>query len=106
MSKFNGPLYQYFKGILSYENPDPWGEDIDREVKSPYATELCLECLHPVTPYEYFCPHCNWPTGKYVSQMPYLYIFLEGAFLRSGVDGTVKLTGFKVLGLALFACMA
>ena len=103
MSRYNGPLARLLKAVLFFDIPDPWDKEVDEQVRSFDAKELCLECLNPITPFEYLCPNCGWPCGKYVNQMPYLYIFAQGAFFRSGVDGTVRLNKKKILCLAFLA---
>jgi hypothetical protein len=68
-------------------SPDPWPAEIDAAVKDATAEPLCINCLYPQAPHQWFCPHCNYPTGDCVPLMHYLQIFPMGELLRRGVMG-------------------
>jgi hypothetical protein len=67
--------------------PDPWPEEVDLSVRAPDAIPLCIDCLYPQEGRPWFCPHCRYPTGEFVTMMPYLRIFSVGEILRRGVVG-------------------
>ena len=67
--------------------PDPWSREIDLAVKAREATPVCVNCLQPQEGHRWFCPHCAYPSGDYVTMMPYLQIFATGEVLRRGVMG-------------------
>ena len=67
--------------------PDPWSSEIDQAVKARDAIPVCSNCLYPQAGHRWFCPHCAFPTGDYVTSMPYLQIFAIGEVLRRGVIG-------------------
>src|SRR5688500_3141686 len=84
-SRFNGPLAKLLRPVSGVS--DPWPAEVDATIKQPGAEALCINCLFPQAPHPWFCPHCDYPTGDYVSIMPYLQIFPVAEVLRRGVSG-------------------
>jgi len=80
-------LIRKLQEVASNVSPDPWPQEIDHEVKTPEAVPLCVDCLYPQDEDRWFCPHCGFPTGNYVTTMHYLHIFAMGEVLRRGVIG-------------------
>ncbi len=102
MKRYNGPLMKLISG---FDIKDPWPEEVYDELNGPDAVELCIDCLEPQKKGNWLCHNCGWPTGTYNNVMDYMYIFSIGALLRSGVDGSVKLTKLRIFGLALFSLL-
>jgi hypothetical protein len=100
--QFSGPLAGLFRQLIAHSPPDPWSAEIDAAVKARDAIPLCQDCLHPQAPHQWFCPHCNFPTGDYVPMMPYLQVFWIGEILRRGVTGPGQNTDTQNVGFALF----
>jgi hypothetical protein len=93
---FNGPLAQLLRSEFRAP-PDPWPAEVDQTVKDPSAAPLCINCLFPQAPHQWFCAHCHYPTGDYVPMMPYLQIFPMAEVLRRGVIGPPeRRTGVQV----------
>jgi hypothetical protein len=67
--------------------PDPWPAEVDAAVRNRQAVPACVNCLFPQDGREWFCPHCGFPTGDYVTLMPYLQNFALGETFRRGVAG-------------------
>lgn len=78
---------RWFLGLLREVPADPWSPEIDRAVRRRDAVPVCVECLCPQEGHRWFCPHCGFPTGEYVTTMPFLQIFAVGELLRCGVIG-------------------
>ncbi len=101
---FNGPLARVLQNAFPVnDTPNPWDDEIDEAVRGTETTAVCTKCLEPGAHDTWMCRNCGWPAGEYVNMMPYLYIFSIGAFFRSGVDGSVRLTFTKMLGLGFIA---
>ena len=92
-------LVRKIRHIASTAPPDPWPEEIDLAVKDRGAIPVCVNCLYPQEGHRWLCPHCAFPTGEYVTTMPYLQVFAVGEFFRRGVIGPPAM-GF--IGLAAF----
>ncbi len=86
-------LIRRIREIASRGSPDPWPQEVDLAVKARDAIPVCINCLYPQEGHRWFCPHCAFPAGEYVTMMPYLQIFATGEVLRRGVMGTPE-TGF------------
>ncbi len=74
-------------------------EEIEDACSDPYP--VCINCMHPESAPVWFCHKCGNPTGPYSAYMPYIKIFWSGWLLRSGVDGSVKLNAFRIIGFVL-----
>ena len=37
-------------------------------------TPLCIKCLQPVDPLDYYCPHCGEATGQLTPYIPFVNI--------------------------------
>jgi hypothetical protein len=85
-SRFNGPLARIFRGASS-TYADPWPAELDMAVREPNAVPLCVSCLTPQAPHQWFCPRCGFPTNDFVPLMPYLQIYVVAEVLRRGVTG-------------------
>ena len=104
MAKFKAPLTRLLKKAFHAEDtPDPWDEETDKAVRGRETTAVCARYLEPGANETWLCRNCGFPWGDYINTMPYLYIFSIGAFFRSGVDGTARLTLSKVLGIGIIA---
>ena len=98
MAKFKAPLTRLLKKAFHAEDtPDPWDEETDKAVRGRETTAVCARYLELGANETWLCRNCGFPWGDYINTMPYLYIFSIGAFFRSGVDGTARLTLSKVL---------
>jgi hypothetical protein len=86
-------LFRKIREIASKTSPDPWPQEVDLAVKARDAVPMCINCLYPQEGHRWFCPHCAFPTGEYVTIMPYLQIFAVGEVFRRGVIGPPE-TGF------------
>lgn len=115
MGRYNGPLAKWLKKVILANAEgfsstelryieDPWltvlGEEKTREIIED-GNALCVNCLHPESEPVIHCEYCGCTTGHYAVYMPYIYLFLIGRYFRSGVDGSVKLTKFRVVGLVV-----
>lgn len=83
---FRGPLTDLLFGPPHETTPDPWPSEVDEAVRRRDAVPLCVNCLSPHG-HHWFCPHCGFPGGEYVTVMPYLHVFATGEALRRGVLG-------------------
>jgi hypothetical protein len=83
--------------------PDPWSWKVDRLVRSRWARPVCTNYLFPQNNHNWICPHCGFPTGEYVTVMPYFHIFAIGEALRRGVIGPPDRSVARFLGFMLFA---
>jgi hypothetical protein len=72
-------------------------------VRQRDAVPVCVDCLFPQERHRWFCPHCGFPTGEYVTSMPYLQIFAVGELLRRGVSGPPDKNFSRQAGFALFS---
>ena len=43
---------------------------------------LCLQCVHPVSPLDHYCPHCGQSVGQLTPYLPY-----EGIWFNAGMWG-------------------
>jgi hypothetical protein len=98
-------LIRWIREAASKAPPDPWPQELDLAVRAREATPVCINCLYPQEGHRWFCPHCAYPGGEYVTMMPYLQIFATGEVLRRGVIGPPE-KGFarKALFVILSAC--
>jgi len=90
----------WLRGLVK---PDPWPEEIDREVRMPEAIPVCHRCFLPLE-YEknrWFCSDCGAAVGPYNNILPYIRIFSIGEVLRSGVGPEASFTKFTVCGYVL-----
>lgn len=94
---------RWFLGLLRHVPADPWSPEIDQAVRKRDAVPVCVECLCPQEGHRWFCPHCGFPSGEYVTTMPYLYIFTYGELLRRGVTGPPDKSSGRFLGFAVFS---
>jgi hypothetical protein len=101
MKRLNGPLYRLLSKLWDFEAPEGYPEHTDCPED---ALPVCLNCLEPESEHQWICKQCGWPSSFYGTQMPYIKIFCLGAFFRSGVDGSVPLTKFRIIGL-IFAAL-
>ena len=100
MAIFKDPLTRLLKKAFPAEDtPDPWDDETDKAVRGRETTAVCTRCLEPSANETWLCRNCGFPSEDCVNTMPYLYIFSIGAFFRSGVEGTARLTLSKVLGI-------
>lgn len=83
--------------------PDPWPAEVDQAVRQRDAIPVCVDCLCPQEGHRWFCPHCSFPTGEYVTTMPYLHIFAYAELLRRGVTGPPDKSLGRFLGFAVFS---
>jgi hypothetical protein len=98
MKRYNGPLYWLVRKLWDFEVPSEYPE---YEECPEDAQPLCLNCLEPEDGHQWFCKQCGWPTSFYGSQMPFIKVHCLGAYFRSGVDGSVPLTPFRITGLVV-----
>jgi hypothetical protein len=82
-----GPFVWWVHSIARHAPADPWPEEIDHAVRAREAVPLCVNCLCSQDDHPWFCPHCGYPAGEYVTMMPYLQIFAVGEVFRRGVIG-------------------
>ena len=66
---------------------DPWTDELDASVKRRDAVPVCVNCLFPQPEHPWFCPHCAFPTGEYVTLLPFVQNFALGEAFRRGVSG-------------------
>ena len=95
---FNGPLARLLREAFADKHPDPWPVEMDIAVRDYTAVPLCLNCLFPQGRHSWFCPQCAYPTGDFVTSMPYLPVFVDGELFRRGVMGPPE----KRVGVLLF----
>jgi len=81
--------------------PDPWGEEIAREINGPDAIEACPHCATPQSTTAWFCPHCGSAVGPYNNLMPYVCLFSEGEVLRNGTTGKFRINVLTIAGYFL-----
>lgn len=80
-------LFRRVRAIASKTESDPWSQEVDLAVRDRGAIPVCTNCLHPQEGHRWLCPHCAFPSGEYVTTMPYLYVFAMGELFRRGVVG-------------------
>ena len=80
-------LFRKIRAMAAEAPPDPWPQEVDVAVKAREAIPVCTNCLFPQEGHRWFCPHCGYPAGEYVTTMPYLQIFAVGEVFRRGVLG-------------------
>ena len=76
--------------------PNPWDEDTEARLHEDEAVPLCPRCLEPDKEGVQFCRDCGFPTGPYAPWSPYLYVFVLGDLLRTGVDRPFRVRGTTV----------
>lgn len=81
--------------------PNPWDEDTEARLHEPEAVLLCPRCLEPEREGVQFCRDCGFAVGPYVTWSPYLYIFVLGDLLRTGVDRPFRVKSTTVCFLLL-----
>lgn len=91
--------------------PDPWSEDVARELASDEAVPLCHRCFTPHHPLEHFCPNCGAPVGECTNLLPFPYLFSIGHMLRIGTSGEYKrspltIAGFLLVGIVEYSLFA
>lgn len=98
-------IYGFCQWVLaSPRNPDPWGDDIEREVEEGETVPLCPHCLAPQAHNGWFCPECgSTAAGQYGHYLPGVYIFSFGEVLRAGVEWPGRWTLLVATGSALAA---
>lgn len=104
MELYRGPLAQWLKKVLSSDVEDPWVAVLGQEETErifEQGSVLCTNCVHPESNPQWICERCGCPSGHYTPYMPFLKIYWVGWLFRSGVDGSVPTTKFRVLGLFL-----
>lgn len=93
-------LRAWWKGLAK---PDPWPEEMDREVRTREAFPVCHRCFLPLE-YEknrWFCSDCGAAVGPYNNILPFIRIFSLGEVMRSGVGPEAPLTTFTICGYIL-----
>jgi hypothetical protein len=69
----------------------------------PEGTPLCLNCMRPVPPQAYYCPHCGEATGGLTTYLPFVNIPWQtriwGHAWRQVWSGNVSIPGrvFRLL---------
>lgn len=103
MERFNGPLYHFLRSLWDVDEPNPYGTVEFIEKGEGPEIALCLNCLAPECGHQWICAECGWPSSFYGSQMPFIDVYCMGALFRSGVDGSVELTKFRIIGLIVYS---
>ena len=90
---------------------DPWGEEIDLQIRSEDASPVCVRCFTPQAHAQWFCPECGASTGPYNNSMEYLRLFAVGEVLRNGVNGSIRhskltITGYVLLSASCYFVLA
>lgn len=98
-------LVRLWQQIAVKPQRDPWPDEADQAVRAPGAIPICVNCLHPLEGHRWLCPHCAFPSGEYLTVMPYLHIFAIGEFLRRGVTGPPDRSVPRFIGFAVFAAV-
>jgi hypothetical protein len=83
-------LAAWLRHVASRTASDPWPRDVDLEVRDPGCVPLCVSCLLPQPGRPWLCPRCAYPSGDYVTLMPYLQNFALGELFRRGVAGPTE----------------
>lgn len=86
-------------------HPDPWSEQIGREVAAEEAIPLCHRCFTPHHPLAHFCPDCGAPVGACTNLLPFPYLFSIGHTLRIGTSGSFKATPMTIIGYFLITLL-
>jgi len=98
---------QFFHWISNAKpTPDPWGEEVERELQSPDARELCHRCLTPQPDRGWFCENCGASIGPYNNYMPYVHVFSQGEVLRAGTHDHLRPSFLIIMGYVLFSFAA
>ena len=90
-------------GLLAWvrrapRSPDPWDEEIERNLREGNVVATCHKCSTPQPPGQWFCEHCGTAVGDYNNLMPYVYVFSEGEVFRGGVTERFRLNMLTLLG--------
>jgi hypothetical protein len=80
-------LWASIRRIAARRTADPWTSEIDASVRARQAVPVCINCLFPQEDRLWFCPHCSFPAGDYVTLMPFVQNFALGEAFRRGVTG-------------------
>jgi hypothetical protein len=83
--------------------PNPWSEEIEKQLHEPDAVEICHRCLTPQPPTAWFCENCGNAVGRYNNWMPYIYVFSQGEVLRNGVMHKFRVRPLIVVGYLLYS---
>jgi hypothetical protein len=90
----------------SPKTPDPWGEEIEKQLHEPDAVEICHHCFTPRSLSGWFCEHCGSAVGPYNNMMPFVNVFSEGEIFRNGVNDKLRASPFIIIGYLLFSLSA
>lgn len=105
-------IWMFFRWFLTGPAPpDPWNEQVTREVESGETRPICHRCLTPHDVMVDFCPECGAPVGDYTNLLPFPYLFSIGHTLRIGTAGEFRrspltIAGFILLGIAEYTLFA
>lgn len=105
-------VWSFFRWFLAGPTmPDPWDEQVTREMESGETRPLCHRCLTPHDVGDDFCHECGAPVGEYTNLLPFPYLFSIGHTLRIGTAGEFRRSpltvgGFILLGFAEYALFA
>jgi hypothetical protein len=86
-SRYRGPLAVAIRRMFQGGMVDPWPDEINAAVREPDAHPVCLRCLRPQEGHYWFCRDCGFPSGEYMTVMPFLQVFPLGHMLQRGVVG-------------------
>ena len=105
-------IWSFFRWFLTGPTlPDPWDEQVTREMESGETRPICHRCLMPHDAGDDFCHECGAPVGDYTNLLPFPYLFSIGHTLRIGTAGDFRrspltVAGFILLGIAEYALFA
>jgi hypothetical protein len=83
--------------------PDPWDDQVARDLAEDDCTPLCHHCLNPHELSANFCPRCGAAVGTYTNWLPYPYLFSIGHALRIGTDEKFKRSPLTIGGFFFFS---
>lgn len=64
---------------------------------------LCPQCMRPVNPNNYYCPHCGGATGTFTPYLPFVNIPFNTSVYWRVIDRTLgRRLGLAVLALLIF----
>lgn len=68
-------------------------------------TPVCLGCMRPIDPQEYYCPHCGEASGQLLQCLPYLdnrwHANMWGKAIRQTKSRDVSMLGRVVRGIMI-----
>jgi hypothetical protein len=86
--------------------PDPWGEQVSRELDSPNAAPVCHRCLTEQTEQAHFCPKCGTAVGAFNNWLPLEQLYSEGEVFRNGTNMNLPRRPLVVVGYLLISLAA